>query len=616
MWWVITLHDVDPFQIWIAQNEPKKKELARYRRESLSFPYQPIISVVAPVWNPEKKWLRLAIESVINQVYDNWELCIADGGSTEPYVKELLKEYAKRDSRIKVKFLPQNNGISGNSNEALSLATGEFVALLDHDDELAPFALYEVLKCLNENHDLDFIYSDKDYISENGKRRFAPLFKPDWSPEMMLSQNYLTHLCVIRKTSIDAVGGFLPETDGAQDWDLFLRVTERTQRIHHIPQILYHWRATSTSCASGGGIEVKPYALEAQRLALENHLWRRGKLAQVIVEPTGGGRIKWLLTNKTKVSIIIPTRDKVQVLQRCVASVLNKTSYENYELIIVDTGSEEAATLHYYDEVSENPKVRIVSYPDKVFNFSAANNLGVRQATGDALLFLNNDTEVINPDWLEEMAGWVEQKEIGIVGAKLLNPDDTIQHAGYVIGLGGFGALIFDGVSEGYYGIFGSTEWYRNLLAVAGSCMLIRREVFEQVGWFDEAFILCHSDIELCLRVRERGYRVVYVPYAKIKHHTSSTRGSYTPPEDWELWYKYCEPILWAGDPFFNPNLSYYNPIPTLRNKGEPSPVDFAQEWLSVEARLPLLPLRGRFESAFKRAAARHAGHDVVTSSV
>ncbi|MBW1973620.1 MAG: glycosyltransferase, partial [Deltaproteobacteria bacterium] len=381
----------EPYKIWILKNEPKKEKLEEYKKESFSFKYRPKISIIIPVWNTDKKWLRKCMESVLNQVYDNWELCIADGGSTKPYVKGILKRYAKKDSRIKVKFLKENKGIAGNSNEALSLATGEFIGFLDHDDELAPFALYEVVKLLNEKPHLDFIYSDEDKIDEKGKRK-DPFFKPDWSPDMFLSQNYLCHLSIIRKELVGKVGGFREGYDGSQDYDLFLRVTELIdeKKIAHIPKILYHWRSVLGSAAKM--VSAKPYAFMAARKALKDALSRREIEAEILDGLLlSSYRVRYKIVEDPKVSIIIPTKDKVSTLKTCIDSILEKTNYKNYEIFIIDNQSKEEKTLKYYHRIKNNSKIKIVKY-NKPFNFSEINNFAVSKVDTEYILFLNNDT--------------------------------------------------------------------------------------------------------------------------------------------------------------------------------------------------------------------------------
>lgn len=587
-----------PYEVWIQKNEPGELELKRQKELSQQFNYKPLISIITPVYKPPPAILEATIESVIFQTYDNWEMCLADGGSKDKEVRKIIEKFSQKDPRIKVKFLDENLGISGNSNIALNLAKGDFVALLDNDDLLAPFALFEIVKSLNDNRELDLIYSDKDIVSEDGKQRLEPLFKPDWSPEIMLSSNYLTHLCVIRKSLVDEVSGFISETDGAQDWDLFLRVTEKTNKIHHISKVLYHWRESKTSSALRGTVS-KPYISDAQRTVLHNHLQRLGRSADLTLIPLsnrkkkrflslflgrtanrlGIWRIKWIIKDKIKISIIIPTKDNLRKLRPCVESILNKSSYQNFEIIIIDTGSKEPENLTYYNQLSKNPKIKIVNYM-KSFNYSAVNNLGVKHATGEIVLFLNDDTEVITSDWLEEMAGWIQQEEIGIVGAKLLKPDNTIQHAGVVLGMQGFAGHPFAGASEYCWGPFGSTEWYRDYLAVTGACMMLRKKVFEEVGGFNESFILMGSDVELCLHIWKKGYRVVYTPFAKLLHYEASTRGHDIPIQDFLVSYEHYKPFLNKGDPYFNINLSRWNTIPCIKLPGEKETCEFVHEVL------------------------------------
>ncbi len=574
--------NITQYDIWILKNEPTCSDLKKQKEDSLQFDYRPLISVLTPVYNPPPGILEAAIESVIEQTYDNWEMCLVDGGSEDTEIRGILNKFSRKDPRIKVTFLKENMGISGNSNIALSSAKGEYIALLDHDDLLAPFAFFEMAKVLNEKPSLDFLYSDRDLVKENGKR-FNPLFKPDWSPEIMLSVNYLTHLCLIRKSLVDRIGGFLSETDGAQDWDLFLRIIEKTQKIQHVPKVLYHWRVLDTSCSIRGD-EAKPYIVEAQHVTLKNHLQRQGLFADVIFVPPGLWRIKWLVTNQYKVSIIIPTKDNFKFLRPCIESILTKSTYHNFEIIIIDTGSKEETSLEYYHKLNLNPIIRIVNY-NKPFNYSAVNNLGAQHATGDIMLFLNDDTEVITSDWIEEMIGWIQRKEIGVVGAKLLKPDRSIQHAGVIMGMHGFANHVFAGTYENYTGPFGSTEWYRDYLAVTAACIMIRRELFEEVGGFNEAFTLMGSDVELCLRIHGKGYRVVYTPFAKLKHHEAATRGNYIPPHDFLESYKHYVSFLRNGDPYYNTNLSLWSTIPRIKNPDEKVAIEYAQEILNNAAK-------------------------------
>jgi len=549
---------------WIQKNEPRKEELERMREECKNFEYRPKISIITPVWNTNEKWLRAAIESVLNQVYDNWELCITDGGSTMPHVKKILKEYAKKDKRIKVKFLPENKGIAGNSNEALKLATGEFVVLLDHDDELALFALYEVVKVLNESRNIDFIYSDEDKIDEKGKRK-DPFFKPDWCPHMFLSCNYSIHITVIRKSLIDKVGGFREGYDGSQDYDLFLRVTELIDenRIAHIPKILYHWRTIPSSAASSN--EAKPYAYVAAKKALKDAMKRRSIEIEDVVDGLwrGSYRIKYRIKGTPKVSIIIPTKDKVNTLKTCIESILEKTDYKNYEIVIVDNQSEEEKTFKYYDKIKNSSQIKILEY-NMPFNFSAINNYAVSQVDSEYILLLNNDTEVISEEWLTAMLEHAEREEVGAVGAKLLFPNGKIQHCGIILGLGRHRVA-----GHPYYkypdhnGYFGVVNEIRNYSAVTAACMMLRKAVFEEVGGFDENLSVAFNDVDLCLRIREKGYLIVYTPYAKLCRHESLSRGYEDNPEKQTRFLKEVGYIRekWGrvidkGDPCYNPNLT------------------------------------------------------------
>ncbi len=573
----------DDYQQWILQNEPNDEELARQRKLALTLANRPLITILMPSWDPPTDVFADTLRSVLSQTYDNWELCIA-GGSHNSAVSQMLTNLPEKDPRIRVIVLENNLGISGNSDEALKLAGGDFVALLDHDDILAPFALYEVTALLNMNPQLDFIYTDKDLLSADGTTRYDPLFKPDWSPEIMLSANYLTHLCVIRRELIEKVGGWRPDTDGAQDWDLFLRILEKTDRVAHIPKVLYHWRAVSTSAASSP--QAKPYALRRQLQAVQEHLRRCGIPATASFSSSGFLRVTWPVTGGPLVSIVIPTRDQVDLLRRCLDGLLAKTTYRHFEILLVENGSKDEATFRYYEEIQNEPRVRILRYP-KSFNYSAVNNFAAAHASGELLLFLNNDTEVLEADWLEEMVRWAHRREIGVVGAKLLKPDGMIQHAGIIVGLTGFAGHVFAGGPEAQWSLFGSSEWYRNYLAVTGACLMVRREVFEKVGGFSEEFGLCGSDVELCLRVRDRGYRVVYTPFSRLRHHEAKTRGDSIPQADFQLSFRYYERYLRHGDPYFNSNLSYWHTIPRPRSRPEESSLHFAEKLAGSAAESP-----------------------------
>ncbi len=563
------------YQDWILENEPGAEELDRQRIEAKNLPVHPLLSIIVPVYNVDLPLLKACMDSVLEQTYENWELCIADG-SAGTETANYLSGLASQDSRIHYRKVP-NGGISRNSNAALDLASGEFVIFLDHDDSLAPFALFEVVCLLNRNPEADFIYSDHDHL-EHGNRRAHPLFKPDWSPEIMFSANYITHLTVVKRSLVDAVGRFDPEMDGAQDWDLFLKIAERTSRISHIPKVLYHWRVHPGSTALAGA--AKPYAESAQLRAINAHMRRIGMPAEAEIAPGGLLHVRWNRSREALVSIIIPSCDKVEMLARCIASLREKTAYHPYEILIVDTGSQEPRTREYYQTLESASNIRILSEASRPFNYSRVNNYGAREARGELLLFLNNDVEITNPAWLDELADWAAWPPIGIAGAKLLYPNGSIQHAGAVVGLGGFAGHPFAGCPAFSEGSYGSTGWYRNFLSVTGACMLMRREVFERLGGFDEEFRLCGSDVEIGLRAWKHGYRVMLNPFSELTHYEQQTRQSEQPPEDYPVSYKHYQPYLESGDPFWNPNLSPWNPQIALRGRDEETSLRFVQRTL------------------------------------
>jgi len=505
-----------------------------------------------PVFNPRLKHLRTAVESVRAQCYPEWELCIADDGSTDAAVRRLLEDYAAHDPRIKVQFLGERRGIVGASNAALDLATGEFVAFLDHDDELAPWALYEVAQALNAEPDLDVIYSDEDKLDEQG-RRTEPFFKPEFSPETLLSMNYIGHLLVIRRELVEAVGRFRPGFDGSQDHDLVLRVTERTSRVRRIPKVLYHWRKVPGSTAQD--IAAKPLAVKASLQAISEALERRKRPGRPEVVVPGWYRVCWELLNSPVVSVIIPSRDQADALKRCVWSIFNKSTYRNWELLVIDNQSREPETLEFFAEISRFPNVRILKY-NAPFNFAKINNLGAAEARGDVLVFLNNDVEVVTPGWLEELLGFALQPEIGAVGAKLLLPDGRIQHGGVILGLSGGADHAFYGLPADHPGYFGLAMVARNCSAVTAACLMTRREVFEKVGGFDPMLHVAFNDVDLCLRILAAGYRVVWTPFAVLYHYESTTRRKAHPVENTRYFLQKWGDQIRRGDPYYNPNLA------------------------------------------------------------
>jgi GT2 family glycosyltransferase len=536
------------YQKWLAVRRPSADGLMRAREESRNFTSRPLISIITPVFNTPVSWLGEAIDSVLAQAYENWELLLIDDGSTLPETTQLLLQAASRDPRIILVRRQSTGGISAASNAGLDHARGEWVSLLDHDDILEPDALFEVVRYLQTNPEIDLIFSDEDKITDEGFD--APLFKPDWSPDFLLSYNYLCHFTTVRRAIVEKAGRFRPEFDGAQDYDLFLRITELTTRIHHIPRILYHWRRSETSTSDN--IRRKPQALEAGRRAIENHLQRCGERGHVTVDwQTHAYWVKRELRETRRISIIIATRDRIDLLSRCINSITTKTSYPNYEIIVVDNESKSEEAREYF----RNFEHRLLHFHGP-FNFSALNNLAVEQTHAPWLLFLNNDVEVIDSEWLTVMAEHVQRREVGAVGARLLYPNDTVQHAGVVLGVGGIAEHAFRHFPADAPGVARQLQVTRNYSSVTGACLLTRREIFEEVGGFDEERLpVTFNDVDLCLKMRRAGYLIVYTPFAKLYHHESASRRRSIEALETDVirerWPEYLE-----RDPYYNPNLS------------------------------------------------------------
>lgn len=555
---------------WLARNEVL--DIEAMTQEIATFHYQPKISIAMPVYNVEEKWLRLCIDSILNQVYTNWELCMADDASTDPNVKKILTEYQQLDERIRVVFREQNGHISEATNSALAIATGEFVALLDNDDELAINAFYEVVKVLNENPELDLIYSDEDKIDMDGNRS-DPAFKPDWSPDLLLGTNYISHLGVYRRSILEEIGGFLKGYEGSQDYDLVLRFTEKTtkERIKHIPKVLYYWRMLPTSTAVDQG--SKGYAFEAGLRAVQDALVRRGINGHATHGAANGlYDVYYDIESEKLVSIIIPTKNGYKDVQRCVSSIIEKTTYQNYEIIMADNGSTDPKMHELYAEFEQQlPGRFFVESIDIPFNFSTINNRAAKKVHGEYLLFLNNDTEVITENWLTLMVSFAQQERIGCVGAKLLYPNNTVQHAGVILGLGGVAGHGHYGYPHGDLGYFGRLAINVNYSAVTAACLLMKKADFDAVGGFEEAFTVAFNDVDLCLKVQALGRDNVWLHEAELYHFESQTRGYDDKgkkkkrfEQEKVMMEEKWGPLI-ENDPFYNPNLTRDIPNFSLR---------------------------------------------------
>jgi len=525
--------------------------------------YQPQISILLPVYNVPESYLRAAIESVRSQIYQNWQLCIADDNSPSAHIKRVVQEYAALDPRITFVFRDQNGHIAEATNSAATLATGEFIGFLDHDDELREHALYWMIRELNDHPNADLIYSDEDKITEEGVRHY-PHFKSDWNPELILSQNYVCHFTVVRRTLFEKLGGIRKGFDGAQDWDFVLRVSENTtpDNIRHIPKILYHWRVIDGSTAKA--TESKPYVTAAQIKAVSEHLERIGDRGARVesIPAISMLRVTYQIPEPPLVSLIIPTHNQCEMLSTCVRGILESTAYKNIEILIVDNRSDEPETLRYLEQISAHPRVRVIR-DEGEFNFARINNDAVLRASGTILGFVNNDIQVMHPEWLHEMVSHVIRPNIGAVGARLLYPNGTVQHAGVILGIGGVADHMMKHISAQSLGYFCRAILPQNLSAVTAACMLVKRDAFERVGGFDQDhFAVAYNDIDFCLRLRSAGYLITYTPYAELLHHESISRGYEDTPEKQARFQREYEAMRarWGGllsrDPYYNPQFS------------------------------------------------------------
>lgn len=549
------------YSVWQIFNELNSGDIEKAKEDLQNFPLQPLISIVMPTYNSNLKWLGEAIESIRKQPYENWELCIADDASPQADVKPFLEDWARRDSRIKV-IVRQNNGhISDASNSALSIAAGEWVALFDHDDLFHPFALYWVVRAINENPDAQLMYSDEDKIDESNVRH-APYFKPAWNYDLFLSQNCFSHLGLIKKELVDSIGGFRKGLEGSQDHDLILRAIEKVseRQIVHIPKVLYHWRVHADSTAKSS--DSKPYAAIAGERAITEHLQRKGIPAEVSFEGYGY-RVKYPLPSRQPlVSLIIPTRNGLDLLRQCIDSIVSKTIYNNYEFIIVDNGSDDKATLDYLARLKSKPNFQVLR-DDRPFNYSQLNNVAAHKARGEIIGLINNDVEVIAPEWLGEMVSHALRPEIGAVGAKLLFPDDTLQHGGVVLGVGGVANHAHLHLPRDAHGYFSRMSVIQQFSAVTAACLLVRKAVYDEAGGLDETNLaVAFNDVDFCIRLAKLGYKNVWTPYAELYHHESATRGQDLAPEKRARFAREVNYMMatWGkdliDDPAYSPNLN------------------------------------------------------------
>ncbi len=548
------------YQKWLPKHLPSSAELERQRKTKFSL--TPKISIVVPLYKTDREYLRQLIESVQAQTYSNWELCLSDGSGANSPLEQVLKEYQEKDSRIRVISSEKPLQISQNTNAAMGISTGDFVAFADHDDVLTANVLFEYVKAYNENPKLEVFYSDEDKMTMDGNKFFQPHFKPDFNLDLLCSVNYICHLFMAKKSLIEKVGMLRPEYDGAQDYDFIFRCVEATDQICHVPKILYHWRSHEQSTSENP--ESKRYAFDAGQRAVQAHYDRIGVKAEVLQgEYLGLYRTKFIRDYDPLISIIIPNKDHIEDLRRCMNSIEEKSTYQNYEYIIVENNSTQKETFEYYQKLEkEDPKAHVL-YWDGPFNYSAINNFGAKEAKGEYLLLLNNDTEIINPDCLEELLGYCMRDDVGIVGARLYYEDDTIQHAGVVLGFGGIAGHCFvqqPRTSTGYCHRIICAQDYS---AVTAACMMVKKEIFDAVGGLSEDLQVAFNDIDFCIKVRDYGKLVVYNPYAELYHYESKSRGLEDTPEKIARFNKeiatleqHWPDIFRKPDPYYNPNLT------------------------------------------------------------
>lgn len=580
--------DEVPYGPWYEQHRADEEQLAAQRAHRWSSPV--VFSIAVPLYRTPERYLREMIDSVLAQTYPHWELCLANGSPEDEALCRVLAEYTAKDTRIRVKALAHNGGISENTNAALGMATGAYIGLLDHDDLLAPDALYEAAAALekaarsskagagsaadyahtarervSDRSDAvrlpELLYTDEDKMNSDGTEHFQPNLKPDFNPDLLRSNNYICHFLIVARTLYERVGGMDSRYDGAQDYDFILRCTEQANGIVHIPRILYHWRTHAQSTADNP--VSKQYAYEAGQRAIAAQLARLGLDGEVEQKKDFGFyRVKYRVKGEPLVSVIIPNKDEKETLEKCLRSVRERTAYRNYEIIIVENNSKTQEIFDYYKEIDGRNGVHVV-YWDREFNYSAINNFGVRHAKGQYLLFLNNDMEVIDGGWMSELLAHCQRPGTGAAGARLYYPDDTVQHAGIIIGLGGIAGNIFVGLKRYHSGYMHRESLQQDLSAVTAACMMVKREAYDAAGGFEERLAVAFNDVDFCLKIGEKGYRIVYDPYAELYHYESKTRGAEDTGQKVRRFQREIEymrtrwiRILKDGDPCYNKNLS------------------------------------------------------------
>lgn len=541
-------------------------EEAKRQRETV-FPRMVKISILVPLWNNDRQFQIEMLNSVMDQTYENWELCLADGSDeAHAYIGELCKEYAaKAGGRIRYEHLSKNLGIAGNTNACFQMATGEYIGLYDQDDILHPSTLYEYVKVINEQ-DADYVYCDETTFKSGDINKMLTMhFKPDYAPDNLRANNYICHFSVFSRELMDGTELFRSKFDGSQDHDMILRLTDRAKHVVHVPKLLYYWRCHEGSVASG--IQAKPYAVEAARGAVAEHLRKHGFTHFQITSTRAFEtifRIRYQILGDPKVSIVIANKDHVEDLRRCITSILTKSTYDNYEIIVVENNSTTQEIQEYYKELEKEDRVRIVTYKG-AFNYSAINNLGVSEALGEYVLLLNNDTEVITVNWIEELLMYAQREDVGAVGAKLYYGDKTIQHAGVVIGLGAHrtaGHVHYKQPKQNL-GYMGRLCYAQDMSAVTGACLMVKKSLYEELGGLDETFAVSLNDVDFCLKLREKGLLNVWTPFAELYHYESQSRGLDDQGEKAERYNKESElfrqrwkKVLEKGDPYYNPNFS------------------------------------------------------------